>query len=154
MIRKSRRFPWKTMILPMSHTRPNDKFGSGWSQHFLHFGAKRWKTWKQLISALYSLFHILVRSDGKCGSTRSQHCSDFFDFRRKNALISSHILWKNQDLRRFPHAARRQIWGRSISALYGFYTFCCEAMWKLAAVDLSIVWALPIIGLEDSRRLL
>ena len=37
VIRKSMRFPWKTMILPMSHARPNDKFGSGWSQHCLNF---------------------------------------------------------------------------------------------------------------------
>ena len=37
VIRKSIRFLWKTMILPMSRAQPNDKFGSGWSQHCLHF---------------------------------------------------------------------------------------------------------------------
>ena len=44
---------------------------------FLHFGVKRCKTEKHFISALYGLFHILVQSDEKFRSTRSQRCSHF-----------------------------------------------------------------------------
>ena len=47
---------------------------------FLHFGVKRWKTWKHFISALYSLYNILVPSDKKCRSIRSQHCLHFSYF--------------------------------------------------------------------------
>ena len=43
----------------------------------------------------------------------------FLIFKHKNASISNPIPYrKNRDLRRFPCAARRQIWGRSISALF------------------------------------
>ena len=51
VIRKSIRFPWKTMILPMSRAQPNDKFGSGWSQHCLHFSTfwrEAMKNWQIL----------------------------------------------------------------------------------------------------------
>ena len=75
------RFPWQTMILTMSHARPDDKFGSGRSQHcmdfstfwceamqnleaahlsivwsFPYFSAKRWTIRRHQNSALYTFF--------------------------------------------------------------------------------------------------
>ena len=56
VIRKSIRFPWKTMILPMSRARPNDKFGSGWSQHCLHFST----FWREAMKNLEALHLSIV----------------------------------------------------------------------------------------------
>ena len=56
VIRKSIRFPWKTMILPMSRARPNDKFGSGWSQHCIHFST----FWREVMKNLKALHLSIV----------------------------------------------------------------------------------------------
>ena len=106
----------------MSRARPNDKFGRRWSQHCIHFSTfwrevmkilealhlsivwpfayfkeKRWKMQKHQISALFTLLLFLGI---------------------KTLLSLIQFPKENQDPGRFPCAARRQIWGRSISALY------------------------------------
>ena len=56
MIRKSIHFPWKTMILPMSRARPNDKFGRRWSQHCIHFST----FWREVMKILEALHLSIV----------------------------------------------------------------------------------------------
>ena len=56
MIRKWIRFPWKTMILPMSRARPNDKFGRRWSQHCIHFST----FWREVMKILEALHLSIV----------------------------------------------------------------------------------------------
>ena len=55
VVRKSIRFPCKTMILPMSHERPDDKFGSSWSQHCLDFSTFWREAMKNLEAAHLSI---------------------------------------------------------------------------------------------------
>ena len=56
MIRKSIRFPWKTMVLPMSRARPNDKLGRLWSQHCIHFST----FWREVMKILEALHLSIV----------------------------------------------------------------------------------------------
>ena len=56
VIRKWIRFPWKTMILPMSRARPNNKFGSGWSQNCIHFST----FWREAMKNLEALHLSIV----------------------------------------------------------------------------------------------
>ena len=134
----------------MSHVRPDDKFGSGRSEHctdfstfwcqamknleadhltsvhpFPYFSAKRWKIRKHQISALYALFY----------------------FRHKIAFISNQTPGKKSRIHDGFLARRgNRFEGVPSQHCTVFPIFCCEAMKNLEAADLSTVNAFPCFG--------
>ena len=114
---------------------------------FPSFAAQQWKISKQQISALYVLFHFWMQSHEKIGNTRSQHCIRLSTFRRKKAFISNQIPNKKSRIQGGSLARRDDKFkgGRSQHCTC-FSIFCCEAMKKLAAENLSTVHAFPSFG--------
>ena len=131
--------------------------------------AARCQIWQRQISALYVLFHLLLRSDEKSQSSRSQRCTYFSIFESeamknfaavdlstvyaflllgaKNLLSLIKFLIRNPGSRAGPlRGAATNLRAADFSTVRTFPIFCSEAMKNLETEDLSTVCVFPCFG--------